>query len=135
MRSLNLELERDRPVSYPELLWAGISHCLCRWPSVLCLACVCASHFSHVQLFADLWIVASQAPLSTGFSRQDYWSESPCPSPGGERTQACVWVQRPRQGEILLETRISVPKFIFALNYIPVYVCTWVCSHLLCITP
>ena len=35
--------------------------------------CVCActlSHFSHVQLFATLWTVAHQAPLSMGFSRQ-----------------------------------------------------------------
>ena len=31
------------------------------------------SHFSHVQLFAILWIIACQAPLSMGFSRQ-YWS-------------------------------------------------------------
>ena len=40
------------------------------------------SHFSHVQLFATLWTVARQAPLSMGFSRQEYWSGWPCPSPG-----------------------------------------------------
>ena len=36
--------------------------------------CVCCtlSHFSHVQLFATLWMVARQAPLSMGFSRQEY---------------------------------------------------------------
>ena len=28
------------------------------------------------------WTVASEAPLSTGFSRQEYWSGLPCPSPG-----------------------------------------------------
>ena len=27
-----------------------------------------------------LWTVARQAPLSMGFSRQEYWSEVPCPS-------------------------------------------------------
>ena len=37
---------------------------------------------SHVQLFATLWTAASQAPLSMGFSRQEYWSELPFPSPG-----------------------------------------------------
>ena len=37
---------------------------------------------SHVVLFAALWIVACQVPLSLGFSRQEYWSGSPCPSPG-----------------------------------------------------
>ena len=38
---------------------------------------------SHVQLFATLWTVACQAPLSMGFSRQKSWSELSCPpSPG-----------------------------------------------------
>ena len=40
------------------------------------------SQFSRVQLFATLWTVAHQAPLSMGFSRQDYWSELPCTSAG-----------------------------------------------------
>ena len=40
------------------------------------------SHFSPVQLFATLWIVAHQAPVSTGFSRQEYWGGLPCPPPG-----------------------------------------------------
>ena len=40
------------------------------------------SHFSHVQLCATLWTVACQAPLSMGFSRQEYWSGLPCPPPG-----------------------------------------------------
>ena len=40
------------------------------------------SHFSHVQLFAILWTVTCQAPLSMGFSRQEYWSGLPCPPPG-----------------------------------------------------
>ena len=37
---------------------------------------------SHVQLFVTPWTVAYQAPLSIGFSRQDYWSGLPFPSPG-----------------------------------------------------
>ena len=40
------------------------------------------SYFSHVQLFETLWTVAHQAPLSMGFSRQEYQSEFPFPSPG-----------------------------------------------------
>ena len=36
--------------------------------------------FSRVQLFATLWTVAYQAPLSMGFSRQEYWSGLPFPS-------------------------------------------------------
>ena len=38
--------------------------------------------FSCVQLFVTLWTVACQAPLSMGFSRQEYWSGLPFPSPG-----------------------------------------------------
>ena len=33
-------------------------------------------------LFATLWTIVSQAPLSMGLSRQEYWSGLPCPSPG-----------------------------------------------------
>ena len=37
---------------------------------------------SRVRLFATLWMVACQAPPSMGFSRQEYWSGLPFPSPG-----------------------------------------------------
>ena len=37
---------------------------------------------SHVQPFATPWTVAHQAPPSMGFSRQEYWSGLPFPSPG-----------------------------------------------------
>ena len=40
------------------------------------------SRFSHVQVFVTLWTVAHQAPLSMGFSRQEYWSGLPCLLPG-----------------------------------------------------
>ena len=37
---------------------------------------------SCVLLFVTPWTVARQAPLSMGFSRQEYWSGLPCPPPG-----------------------------------------------------
>ena len=37
---------------------------------------------SCVRLFVTLWTIAYQAPLSMGFSRQEYWSGLPFPSPG-----------------------------------------------------
>ena len=43
--------------------------------------CCVLSHFSRVWLFATLWTVARQTPLSMGFCRQEYWSGLPCPSP------------------------------------------------------
>ena len=36
------------------------------------------SRFSRVQLFVTPWTVTYQAPLSKGFSRQEYWSGLPC---------------------------------------------------------
>ena len=36
---------------------------------------------SRVQLFVTTWTVAYQVPLSVGFSRQEYWSGLPFPSP------------------------------------------------------
>ena len=38
--------------------------------------------FSRVWLLSTPWIVAHQAPLSMGYSRQEYWSGLPFPSPG-----------------------------------------------------
>ena len=49
------------------------------------MLCLCV--LSHVQLFATPWTVACQAPLSMEFSRQEYWSGLPCPSPGIFPTQ------------------------------------------------
>ena len=37
---------------------------------------------SSVRLFATLWTVAHQAPLSMGFPRQEYWSGLSFPTPG-----------------------------------------------------
>ena len=47
--------------------------CVCVWVS---------EPVSRVQLSVIPWTVALQAPLSMEFSRQQYWSGSPCPSPG-----------------------------------------------------
>ena len=41
------------------------------------------SHFSCVRLFVTLWMVAHQAPLSMGFSSQEYWSGLPYPPSRG----------------------------------------------------
>ena len=43
---------------------------------------VAAQLLGHVRLFATPWTVAHQAPLSMGFSRQEYWSGLPFPLAG-----------------------------------------------------
>ena len=52
------------------MIWDIFSHC-------------CVQLLSYVQLFATLWNVACQAPLSMRFSRQEYWSQFPFPPPPG----------------------------------------------------
>ena len=47
----------------------------------LLLLLLLLSRFSHVRLLATPWTAAYQAPLSVGFSRQEYWSGLPLPSP------------------------------------------------------
>ena len=41
-----------------------------------------AEWLSHVQIVATPWTSARQAPLSMGYSRQEYWSGLPLSSPG-----------------------------------------------------
>ena len=53
------------------------------WWILIYQMCCMLSHFSWIQLCATLWTVVHQAPLSMGFSRQEYWSGLPCPPPGG----------------------------------------------------
>ena len=44
--------------------------------------CVCAKSLQLCPTFCDPWTAAHQVPLSMGFSRQEYWSGLPFPSPG-----------------------------------------------------
>ena len=66
--------ERNKPDKVPAALVIPLWQQCAR-------ACV-LSRFSHVQLLATPWTVACQAPLSMGFSRQEYWRGLPCPPPG-----------------------------------------------------
>ena len=58
------------------LCYTATSHQL----SILYRHACMLSCFSHVRLCVTLWTVAHHAPLSTGFSRQEYWSGLPFPS-------------------------------------------------------
>ena len=65
--------------------------------------------FSRVQLFATPWTVAYQAPLSTGFSRQEYWSGLPFPSPGDLPNPGI----EPRSPALEADALTSEPPFNF----------------------
>ena len=53
--------------------------------------CMCAQLLSCVQLFATPWTVAHQAPLSKGFSWQNYWRELLFPSLGDLPDPDQIW--------------------------------------------
>ena len=53
--------------------------------------CMCADLLSRVRLFVTLWTIAHQAPLSMGFSRQEYWSGLPALLQGIFLTQVSNW--------------------------------------------
>ena len=58
--------------------------------NILHIASTCVStlnHFSRVRLFVIPWTIVHQAPLFMGFSREEYWSRLPFPSPGVFLTQ------------------------------------------------
>ena len=59
-----------------------IFHCFHCFPMYLPWSDGKVKSLSRVQLFATPWTAAYQAPLSMGFSRQEYWSGLPFPSPG-----------------------------------------------------
>ena len=66
-----------------DIWWKPDSQLLEHWFSILdARGNYLMKLLSRVRLFATPWTVAHQAPLSMGFSRQEYWSESPSPSPG-----------------------------------------------------
>ena len=66
--------------SFQQIVLRQLSVCVC--------VCVCVrvrthvQSLSHVRIFATLWMVAGQAPLSVGFFRQEHWSGLPFPPPG-----------------------------------------------------
>ena len=58
---------------------------LCQVHYIIELVCRCFSFIKSVQLFVTLWTVVCLAPLSMEFSREEYWSGLPFPSPGDLR--------------------------------------------------
>ena len=74
---------------------------------------------SHVRLLATLWTAAHQAPPSMGFSRQEYWSGVPVPSPNvitrllKRQSQKC---QSERDFKVLLLT-LKMEEGIMSKEY------------------
>ena len=78
---------------------------------------------SCVWLFVTLWTVARQASLSMGFSRQEYWSGLPFPSPGdlpnpGIKRRSPTWQADALSSEPPGKTS-GKPTLILHYNVIP----------------
>ena len=87
---------------------------------------------SHVRLFATPWTAAHQASLSMGFSRQDYWSGVPLPSPefmdeeGGILSETGALCHKWTLGGILLrDCHLQFPT-VFSLKCSPAF-CPGIC--------
>ena len=79
------------------------------------LRVMCKKHIflvllSRVSLFVTPWAVACQASLSTGFSRQEYWSGLPCPPPGNLPKPRIESRTLASQGDSLLPEPPGKPK-------------------------
>ena len=68
-----------------------------------------AKSLSRVRLLAAPWTAAHQAPPSTGFSRQEYWSGVPLPSPQ-QRNRNCILKME------VLELKSTIPEIENPLN-------------------
>ena len=71
--------ELDLIDKVPEELWMEAR--ILEWVAISFFNACMLSRCSHVQFCATPWTAAHQAPLSMGFSRQEYWSGLPLPSP------------------------------------------------------
>ena len=97
-----VEYSRENTAQYPVVAWMGkhleknrymyMHNWVCMTESLCCTQgastnivnqlCVRVESLSHVQVFETLGTITHQAPLSQGFSRQEYWCGLPCPPPG-----------------------------------------------------
>ena len=81
------QLETQGPICCISIYHPVIGHGDQEVETSICFYIVCVTitytyMLSCVQLFATPWTVAHQAPLSLGFSRQEYWNRLPFPFPG-----------------------------------------------------
>ena len=108
--SLKVNAEQIGFLLGEEIRFSGYEHQ--HGPHALTRVCVLRC-FSHVRLCVMPWTIACQAPLSMGFSRQEYWSGLPCPplgdlpDPGIEPVTLCL--QHQQAGSLPIAPRKPLP--------------------------
>ena len=85
---------------------------------------------SHVRPFSPPWTVALQAPLSMGFSRQEYWSELPFPTPGNLPNTGIELMSSALAGEFFTTEHINYTYYyIYTHTHTHIYISMYVCSY------
>ena len=119
-------------LSFPNLLTYWVQHLNASFilKRLLTSPCMCYL-LSHVQLFVTPWTVTCQAPLSMGFSRQEYRSGLPFSFPGDLHNPGI----EPRSPELQADSLLSEPStqclsllFFITLHSVVLYI-----SFLLCL--
>ena len=72
---------------------------------------------SRARLLVTPWTAAYQAPPAMGFSRQEYWSGSPLPSPTEERTQLQNWRKGIYSPCLYMVSHTHKPEKVFKLSW------------------
>ena len=86
---------------------------------------------SRVRLFAAPWTIAYQDPLSMGFSRQEYWSGLPFPSPGDlpnpgiEPRSPALQADASPSKPLLQLSKPLIQFSIVGWSYVPSLLFTW----------
>ena len=86
------------------------------------------SCFSPVQLFETLWTVALQAPLSMRFSRQEYWSGLPFPSP--EDLDGLAYKEQKFTSHRSWEWKFKICTSVAGSGESPLLHCRWLTFHI-----
>ena len=84
---------------------------------------------SHVRLLATLWTAAYQAPPSMGFSRQEYWSGVPLPSPNsGVLAWEILWTEKPVRLQSMGSQESDTTWLLstYPRSFLPHCDCAWV---------
>ena len=94
------------------------------------------SRFSRVSLFVTPWTVAHQAPLSMGFSRQEYWSGLLCP-PSGDLPDLGIEPASPALAGEVFTTSTTWKAWVHSLvqSSSVAQLCLIVCDTMDCSTP
>ena len=126
-----LENPRDRGAWWAAVYGGVQSRTRLKWLSSSSIQCIVVVVYSlsHVWLFVTPWTVAHQAPLSMGFSRQEYCSGLLFPSPGDLPDPRIEYVPPTWQADSFHHwaTWEAHEQYLFIYSQIT---CIWNCIHL-----